>query len=226
LTTIIKPKIDDVIDPSEEAQRHDEVHSDFVVSGYTGSDGGGLTLTIAAGKAHIAGYRVEDTASQDQTLTDNATNHVFLDKDGAITINTTGVAPADSIKLMEVVTSAGAISSITDTRPLDPHQSTEVLISGAGSGRTRLSDWRHASDVSKIDHADIYQPYAEDVWIKKGTPALRQQGTETGGLDYRIVEDAGKWKLQRNTGTETAPVWNTVVQINLATGNVEDLYFR
>jgi len=37
---------------------------------------------------------------------------------------------------------------------------------------------------------------------------------------------SGKWKLQRNTGTETAPVWNTVVQINLATGNVEDLgYF-
>jgi hypothetical protein len=53
-----------------------------------------------------------------------------------------------------------------------------------------------------------------DIKIKKSTPALRLKGTEGSGKDWRLVEDAGKIKVQENTGSEGSPTWTTRVEID------------
>jgi hypothetical protein len=55
---------------------------------------------------------------------------------------------------------------------------------------------------------------------KAALPYLRLIGTEVGGKDVQLVEDAGSVKLQENTGTEAAPVWTTRILFPMAAGTV------
>ena len=101
------------------------IGASFIVSGLTPSAGTGLTLNIAPGSALINGYLVEDPDGDSLTLTDNATNYVYLkltkNAQGKVNgaqyeVNTTGTQPQDSIIICEAVTSGGTITSITDKR--------------------------------------------------------------------------------------------------------------
>lgn len=99
--------------------------ADLIISGLSASAGTGLNLNISSGNAFIDGRWVNKNAQESVTLTDNTTNHVFLKltKDGSgnvtgasLEANTTGIAPADSIKICEAATSGGSVSSVTDKR--------------------------------------------------------------------------------------------------------------
>lgn len=99
-----------------------------VISGFTvpASDAD-LTISVAAGEALIEGYIVTIDTATNVTVTASATNHVYLQltRDGSqnvtgaqFVVNTTGIAPSDSVKLFTCVASASAITSTTDARPL------------------------------------------------------------------------------------------------------------
>ena len=53
-----------------------------------------------------------------------------------------------------------------------------------------------------------------DQTISKSTPALRLIGGEAQGKDVRLVESAGDFIIQKNTGTEGTPVWVTMFSID------------
>lgn len=97
----------------------------FVITGLAPSDGGGLTLDVAAGKAIVDGYYVNITGTTNHTLVDDTTNYVYLqltrdgsDKvtgaqfvNGAATRDTT-----DAIILSVVSTASGSIVTFSDER--------------------------------------------------------------------------------------------------------------
>ena len=83
------------------------------------SPNGGLNVRVTAIRGLFA---TTDTAyagaATDQAMTNNATNYLYLNTSGVLVINTTGF-PGDTttyFPLATVVTSAGAITSITDRR--------------------------------------------------------------------------------------------------------------
>jgi len=81
-----------------------------------------LDIKVDTGRGLALGCYVELSVLSDaKTLTDAATNHVYIQvtlngssrvTGAAIVVNTTGVAPSNSFKIGEVVTAAGDISTI------------------------------------------------------------------------------------------------------------------
>lgn len=82
-------------------------------------DEGGLEVGVKAGAfLDDTNDKVSYAGSSGNSLTDNATNYLYLDSTGLLVINTTGF-PATTVvhlRLATVVTSAGDITSITDER--------------------------------------------------------------------------------------------------------------
>lgn len=85
----------------------------WTTEGFDVTDGGGLDVDVAAGKALVDGYYIESDSTQSVTLTDSATNYLWLEPDGTLTDNTTGTNPGDALLLATVVTSGGSVSSIS-----------------------------------------------------------------------------------------------------------------
>ena len=82
-------------------------------------DEGGLDVGIKAGSfLNNVNDKVSYAGSSGNTLTDNATNYLYLDSAGLLVINTTGF-PATTVvhvRLATVVTAAGDLVSIADER--------------------------------------------------------------------------------------------------------------
>lgn len=85
--------------------------------GYVSSAGLGLTLSISSGAVLVAGV-ISGYAGGTLTMVDATTNYVYLDPASSYqpASNTTGF-PTGAIPLSQVVTSGGAISTVTDERP-------------------------------------------------------------------------------------------------------------
>ncbi len=125
MTFVVVPSVNFRGDPSNIEKILDLILPDVVMSGLVIS-AAGLTLTVPVGKAFVKGYYVEITVAETKALTDNATNHIYLqlirnvnsEVTGAqVTTNTTGTAPADSIKIGTVAEAAG-VPTVTALRPL------------------------------------------------------------------------------------------------------------
>ncbi|MDT7040883.1 hypothetical protein [Candidatus Nitronereus thalassa] len=117
---------------------------DFIVSGFTlPSSDADLTIDVAAGLAHIDGHIVDIDTATAVVCTASQTNHIFLKltKDMAgnvltaeFEVNTTGTAPADSVKIGTATTSGSAVTSTVDLRVLSPFGlSSTPRATGAGS---------------------------------------------------------------------------------------------
>lgn len=74
----------------------------------------GLNVDYEDGQAFVLGVFYAISASS-LTLTNNATNYVFINSAGTIAFNTTGF-PAVCVRLAVVVTASGAVSTVTDQR--------------------------------------------------------------------------------------------------------------
>jgi len=80
------------------------------------TDGGGLTVNVNLGNIDEQGNVTNFTGVSAQVVTDATTNYVEIIS-GSVSINTTGFTEG-SVRLAEVVTAAGSVSSITDRRVL------------------------------------------------------------------------------------------------------------
>lgn len=58
-----------------------------------------------------------------------------------------------------------------------------------------------------------------DQIIEKSTPAVRLIGTEGSAKDIRLVEDAGVFRIQKNTGSKASPVWSDLALYSEAASN-------
>lgn len=80
------------------------------------SSGAGLSVNIAAGDYRLNGAVTQYAGDSDQAVTDEATNYVFFGS-GGLTIRTSGFPDDEAyIRLATVITSGGAIQTITDRR--------------------------------------------------------------------------------------------------------------
>jgi len=77
-------------------------------------DGGGLTLTVSAGRLAY-GTTIIDKTSQNLALTASTTNYVEIDGAGTASFNTTGFTDG-RIPIASVVTGGSTITTITDNR--------------------------------------------------------------------------------------------------------------
>lgn len=93
-------------------------------AGYAPTAGSGLTLNLAAGRARC-GNPMVNYAGGTLTMANNTTNYVYLDPASscAPASNTSGYTSA-LINIATVVTSGGAITSITDDRTLGMENKT------------------------------------------------------------------------------------------------------
>lgn len=64
------------------------------------------------------------------------------------------------------------------------------------------------------------QYYDGNQYTRTDTPAFRMKGTETYGVDMRLVETAGYWRIQQNVGSEGTPSWADRVVVDLTTGDL------
>ncbi len=97
------------VDISTLAAGSDQVHLKV-------SSGAGLAVNIAAGDYRLNGNITQYAGASNQSVTDEATNYVFIGS-GGLTIRTGGF-PTDEayIRLASVVTTGGAITTINDRR--------------------------------------------------------------------------------------------------------------
>lgn len=126
MAQLVRPVAGAEIKSAEVAEHYRDLLSqlDRIADGYgVVTTTSSLDITINTGHAYIKGKKVgfdTDVATIPATLAAGLTNHVFLKNDGTIVVNTTGIAPANSIKIYVIVASATGVANpstdITDLR--------------------------------------------------------------------------------------------------------------
>ena len=132
------------------------------------SSGGGLTANVAAGGYRISGDTTQYTGTSSVALTANTTNYLFFNS-GGLVINTTGFATGASIiPLAEVLTSTGAVTTVTDSRVMqsdDRDQTIEKVIRPGYEGTAYQGDTTNNTGRMFINHdntnnKNFYQWYS------------------------------------------------------------------
>ncbi len=139
-------KVEPVLGRTALSDFHRTLHVDasailknWIPSGYTPTDGGGLNLNVAAGRAFLAGATADRDIATVLALTDATTNHVWVYIDDGLDdgivyflVNTTGTAPTQGPfhKIATVTTAGGGITLITDERLLTPELSGGLRVVG------------------------------------------------------------------------------------------------
>lgn len=143
-----------------------------VAPGYWPTAGSGLVLNISAGTANCSSTMVT-YAGGTLTLTASSTNYVYLNTASscAVTFNTTGFT-SQGIPIATVVTSASAITSITDDRTMQ---------SASGGG---VSSW--SGDSVLFDNSG--STGAVTAHRASNTAPARVYGTPSAGAASHIVQ--------------------------------------
>jgi hypothetical protein len=100
--------------------------AEFVKSGFEVGEGTGLAATVTAGVAYVKDadgemFQVTSSATENITVTDDATNYIFLHCENGsdyLTDSTSADVPTDAMLLAVVVAASGDITSVTDVRVL------------------------------------------------------------------------------------------------------------
>jgi transposase len=91
------------------------------------SSGAGLTVTVAAGGYRLNGSTTHYAGNSGIAVQNNATNYVFFGS-GGLSVSTIGFPTDESaIRIAQVATSGGAISSVTDKRVLQEDDRENTL---------------------------------------------------------------------------------------------------
>jgi hypothetical protein len=160
---------------------------DYIKSGFVMSGTGGLGISVSAGVAYAQGTRLERTTAITGTLTDAATNHVFITLDEnasntlVLTLNTSGTAPTTPyLKLGTVVTAGGAITSFAFAVGLRVQSNAQSLYDRVKNGLAGEHLWETPIVFCTSAAGGLTGPGFR-VW----TPAVGSAGYDTmdlGGL--------------------------------------------
>lgn len=141
---------DDLNDNWELIEDSFDILSPVIFTGLVQSAGTGLSVNVTAGSALIGMKVTEAGAFVIGSLTPSTTNHLYVLSDGTGTSNTTGTAPADSVKLGTATTDGSGVTAVATNwtsgrQALTRH---ENLVHGSGAGHPRavdLASW-HATN--------------------------------------------------------------------------------
>lgn len=147
------------------------IESGFVIP----SSSGNLNIDIPLGVAIISGYRVNVPGSTTLTVTDAATNYIFLKltRDGSnnvaaakFEVNTSGTAPADSTLIAVAVAAGGAITSALDCRVLSPSTlASDFAPVSVAAGSTRSHEGAVVITANQ-NMSGVH--FVKSLWIKSG----------------------------------------------------------
>jgi len=100
-----------------------------------------LTVGIWPITYRLNGVSKDYNGASNESVTDDATNYIYLDVDNALVINTTGFPadPATFLPLAEVTCENGSISEIVDRRPWVLYSVAEAGGTGPGAGDGLIS---------------------------------------------------------------------------------------
>jgi len=154
-------------------------NKDFIASGLTPTDGGGLNLSVAAGVSFCAGVR-HDVGSGTAVLGKSTTNYVFYDPTTLdYHVDTDNTKPTNAVWIATVTTDASAITAIYDRRVLAPYPIRYALPSPVSNNwtgtETNIDDLNYEtlfSDTSTTTHTVKYDLGESKVatisgWISK-----------------------------------------------------------
>lgn len=116
------------------------VLTNFVSSGLTPTNGGGLNLSIAAGVGFVDGYRLSETGTTVGLPNSQPLLYVYLKEDGTYPFYATENTTVSHLLLAIVATSGGVITNLLDVRRINPQSQDQIIIdSGIKGLRPNLS---------------------------------------------------------------------------------------
>lgn len=155
------------------------------------TEGTGLVADYNAGKATIDGtvYILPDGTV---TVTDDATNYVYLDVDGVVKANTTGYPP-NVTPLATVVAASGDITSVVDNRSF---VNQNLVWGDAGDISTIEPDDSAAAGTSnKYAMADHVHAVAAAAPLFIGETGSGSANVEGNATDFARSNHEHKWQL-------------------------------
>jgi hypothetical protein len=133
------------------------------------SNVGGLKVDVSALKLNWHGSHISFSAVSEQSLTDDATNYLYLNSAGTLQISTSAY-PDESIRLATVVCAAGAISSITDTREI-----VNLPFLAGGLAELRLTNLLRNGNFGSWGAGTAVAP---NCWTLSGTAAAAARSSD------------------------------------------------
>lgn len=164
------------------------------------SEGTGLDASYNSGKATIDGTQYL-IASGSITVTDDATNYVYVDLDGTVKSNSTGFPP-NSMPLAIVVAASGDITSVTDYRSFV----NQALVWGESGDVTTIQpdDAADAGTSEKYARADHNHAIIADAPLFLGETGSGSTNVEGDSTSFARADHEHKWQLI--TSFATLPV--------------------
>lgn len=185
----------------------------YVITGVTVTIGTGLSVNVASGTVSIGG-RVTVASTTIAGLTDNTTNHLYILNTGGGTSNTTGTAPANSVKLGTAVTAGGVVTTVAmgRTSGRQQFQQPQNLVLGGPSAGTASAGHPRAGNLAQWNTTQ-----AEGFEFFGTLPAGALPSAFTAPATFQVT-DAGTtneptimtWQ-HRTSGTPAASFGNTVL---------------
>lgn len=165
--------------------------SSFVKTGFEVTEGTGVIVDISAGTAYIKDatdgmYQVVSTGTETQTLTDDATNYVFLHSDNGatyITDSTSATVPNDAILLATVVCASGDVTSVVDEREMLPIVQQEHIMHNY---RESLTTTTGRTTVSLIKSINLFADRVITLRKVKYTYAKTSTTSDTFTVSYSL----------------------------------------
>jgi|GEM_PF-3875382 len=167
--------------------------SPYIITGLVPSAGSGLAVNVTAGTALISGHVSKASTWTITSLAASTLNHLYLLQNGTGTSNTTGTAPANSVKLGTATTGASSVSSVNVLRSSGRQAFVrgEAMVPGdpGSMGSIDLGDW----NATAGDGFQVYGTLPSSALPAGG--ALAAQTTKTANYtatstDYAIWCDA------------------------------------
>lgn len=169
----------------------------WTTEGFDVTDGGGLDVDVAAGKALVDGYLIESDSTQSVSLADDDTNYLWLEPDGTLTDNTTGTNPGSALLLAVIVTASGSISSIT--REVNVTTGPYIYIRKASAESV-------TSSTTLQDDDDL--TVALEPGLYRATLALEVTANASGGIKVALATTATNSVLEGSVFLSAGAVTN------------------
>jgi hypothetical protein len=172
------------------------------------SEGTGLVADYNAGKATFNGTEYLIAAGT-VTVTDDATNYIFVDIDGSVKSNTTGFPP-NTMPLAQIVAASGDITSVTDYRSFI----NQSLVWGVDGDISTVEpdDAAAAGSSEKYARADHIHAVAADIPMFIGETGSGSANVEGNSTSFARANHEHKWQLVSSfVGLPATPVDGQVV---------------
>lgn len=180
--------------------------SNFVGNGFVITEDTGLDISISAGRAYIKDgdglmFQIISSEAETLTLTDNATNYVYIHCDNGsswLTTDTVGTVDDDAMLLGVVTTDTGAITEISNVQRITPLLKSQHIknLKEEITGFSGINTNNNLSDISQT-YTLYFNPFLDRIttieklkgtFVKSSNAGNYANSTTTLSIKYYIGE--------------------------------------